>query len=494
MTSLPLIDLHTIALLVSERVVACLIAGTILTAGAGLALRLMNGQSARAKFIFCFATLSAIAAIPLVGWVHAQQVASSSSAAPMLRLPEEWATYICAVWAVGALIALSRVAFGLYRVGQVRQSCVPVTSTAIDPALQLTMDRFQSTRRAELCTSELVRVPTAIGFWRPAIALPTWCTRDLSPSELHSIVLHELEHLRRYDDWTNLFQRIVGAVFFFHPAVWWLESRLSLEREMACDDAVLAVVPDPKSYARCLVSLAEKSYLRRGIALAQAAVSRVQQLTVRVTQILNARRPGSNSVWKPALSIVAVTIFAGGTSLELAPRLVSFQGDEAQSRAVAAANLAPAISPEHSLASHSAFDLLPRPGRWITPTPTHPPARTVGDHKLAPNAVARNMAAANSLPRFAAEQPLTIAPERTAVTANNSPELTAFNAEWTLPDRATNTAPATPPAAQMLVMVVHTQQRDEVGNIFWSVRVVRWMVFHPQPQHRIVDPQVPAKT
>jgi len=485
--SLP--DFHPVAVVVSERVVACLIAGTVLTAGAGLALRMMSGQSARAKFALCFVTLAAIAAIPLVGWLQAPASIESQSAPPVLRLPEDWALYICAIWLLGAAIALGRVAAGLYRVYQVRKSCLAVASTAIDESLRRTIDEFQSTRRVELCASDVVRVPTAIGFFKPVVALPTWCVRDLSSGELYSIVLHELEHLRRYDDWSNLFQRIVGAVFFFHPAVWWLEGRLSLEREMACDDAVLAVVPDPKSYARCLVSLAEKSYLRRGIALAQAAVSRVHQLTVRVTQILAARRPGSTSIWKPALSIALVTLCAGGASLDLAPRLVAFERnspvESASSRAAAAYTLA------HG--REDAFDLRATPARWIAPVEPSKPVRKLGADSPAnrvskkADAHAAQPVADDSRRLLARGTETTLAPERAVYDpqAGSAQALQAVQAE----QKALNAL-----SAQMLVVVVHSEQQDEAGNVFWSVRVMRWVVFHPQAPGRNIDPQVPAKT
>ena len=48
---------------------------------------------------------------------------------------------------------------------------------------------------------------------------------------------------------------------------------------------------NPRAYAECLVSLAEKSFLQRGLALAQAAVDRLQNVALRVTQILDASRP-----------------------------------------------------------------------------------------------------------------------------------------------------------------------------------------------------------
>ena len=78
------------------------------------------------------------------------------------------------------------------------------------------------------------------------------------------ILLHENAHLRRWDQWTNLAQKIVTALFFFHPAVWWIENRLTLEREMACDDIVLAQTASPRDYASFLISFAEKIAKRPG--------------------------------------------------------------------------------------------------------------------------------------------------------------------------------------------------------------------------------------
>ena len=130
----------------------------------------------------------------------------------------------------------------------------------------------------------------------------------------------------RKDDWTNLIQKILGALLFFHPAVWWIEKKLALEREMACDDLVLAQTTSPRAYAECLVSLAEKSFLRRGLALAQAAVDRVRNVSLRVTRILDVNRPQATRVWGPAPILVGGVSLACLMALSIRPRSWSPSG------------------------------------------------------------------------------------------------------------------------------------------------------------------------
>jgi beta-lactamase regulating signal transducer with metallopeptidase domain len=152
---------------------------------------------------------------------------------------------------------------------------VAVDLKTLDAGLRALMEDFQRCRKVSVLVSQRLEVPTAIGFYKPAIILPKWLLESTPAEELKYILLHELAHLRRRDDWTNLAQKILKALLFFLPSVWWIERRLSLDREMACDDAVLAHSGSPRGYAECLARVAERSFLRRQIALAQAVVGRV---------------------------------------------------------------------------------------------------------------------------------------------------------------------------------------------------------------------------
>ena len=288
------LNLQPIAQFLAEHLLNGVLGGMALALLAWALLRVIGAGNSRARFGVWFSVLLAIGGLPLFERVYAS--AGGAPAAPYLlhstiNLPESWAPYIFGIWAVVASVALLRLGFGLWQLHQLRKQAAVVDLAALDTVLRETLEEFQASRHVELRTSDRVPVPTAIGFFKPAIILPAWVMGELPVEQVHALLLHELAHLQRWDDWTNLIQKLLRAILFFHPAVWWIDSRLALEREMACDDIVLAQSANPRDYAHSLVSVAEKSFFRRGLALAQAAVSRMRHVSMRVKQILGAPAP-----------------------------------------------------------------------------------------------------------------------------------------------------------------------------------------------------------
>jgi hypothetical protein len=115
-----------------------------------------------------------------------------------------------------------------------------------------------------LLVSSHIASPMSLGFLTPAILIPQALLDTLSDSELEHVVLHELGHLRRRDDWTNFAQKLIEAILPIQPAVYWIGHRMSIEREMACDDWVVATTGTAKPYAASLTKVAELSMGARG--------------------------------------------------------------------------------------------------------------------------------------------------------------------------------------------------------------------------------------
>jgi beta-lactamase regulating signal transducer with metallopeptidase domain len=338
------VEFHEIARLSALRIVESLAQGTAVTIFAGLFLRIRGGKNASTKFAVWFLALMAIAAFPIFSFLLPQHLAVLKTGQPhaVVTLPESWALYLFIAWAVIAISALIQLGRAMWRLRILRARCTPL-DPAIASHLQGMLELNPIKRTIMLCMSDQVRVPTAVGLWKPAIVFPRWATRELSLDELNQIMLHELAHLRRRDDWTNLAQQTVKALFFFHPAVWWIEKQISLEREIACDDAVLEATESPRAYAECLAHLAEKSFVRRSLALAQAALGKMRHTSLRVAQILDAsrgtnREKHSTGKLKPA-ALVAGFAMICAVCVSHEPNLIAFQTPASHVESAHAASL-----------------------------------------------------------------------------------------------------------------------------------------------------------
>jgi len=321
-------QLQLFAQIFTDRLLNTATAGFVLVSLVWVLLHLAGRQNSGTRFAIWFSSLLAIAALPFVPWSGLGAINLDAIHPVNLRgqlvLSASVALYLFVAWAAGAGLLLLRLGVGLWRVRLLRNRCSDVDLSA-DPEIAGILREFESRRRVRLCVSSEAAVPAAIGFFRPAIVFPAWLLPQLSSTEINTVVRHELAHLRRCDDWTNLAQQVVKALFFFHPAVWWIENRLTLEREMACDEIVLAQTASPRAYASSLISFAERLQSARGLALAQALVSRMHQMSLRVAQILDAKRPNRTGLSRPVMGMSAAIVAIVLGAAPYLPRVVAFQ-------------------------------------------------------------------------------------------------------------------------------------------------------------------------
>ena len=331
--------LQIVAQIAIGRILNSLPEGLLIALFAGMMLRILPRQNSGTRFAVWFVALLAIAGLPLIGGVTGgHSLPSVGVVRPLITLPGPWGLILFLAWTMAVCFAVLRLATGLWRLRELRTSCIAIDRADLTPAIRKAIADFSSSRSVTLATSERVSVPAVIGFFKPMIILPVWALRELPPDELNIILLHELAHVRRWDAWTNLLQKIVRAVFLFHPAVCWIDRRLSLEREMACDDQVLAETANPHGYAKCLIVLLEKSVARRGWGMAHAVVHRAREASLRLAQILDTSRPDTKDVWKPGLGLVGAFSLLCLMVVPRAPQFVAFgrntraiQTDEAHS-------------------------------------------------------------------------------------------------------------------------------------------------------------------
>lgn len=337
MTHVP--QMQWLASAMLDRMVFSLVAGMIFAALVTLVLRLGAGRNSQTRFVVWFSALSATALLPLllVRWPETVSIRLEQDA---VTVPATAVTYFLVAWMAIAFAGLVRVLAGLWQLRRTRLKCETLPPERLPMAIQQRLEGFRAERNLELLVSEQMHMPAALGFFRPAIIIPRWMLEEASVQELEHVLLHELAHLRRRDDWTNLAQKVLKAVFFFHPAVWWLERKLAIDRELACDDEVLAQTENPRVYAESLTRIAQKSFLRRQLALAQAALGRFLPLSARVKRILTSEASQSRTVWKPAVPVVMGLALLSGVGVSWTPDLIKVENG-ATSSSVAHVSNAP---------------------------------------------------------------------------------------------------------------------------------------------------------
>jgi beta-lactamase regulating signal transducer with metallopeptidase domain len=485
-------NFHQLARMSTESMLNGMLEGIAIGLFAWILLRIVGRRNSSTRFAVWFSALVATAALPVLGVVASN--ARTGSAGSAITVPGLWALDIFLVWAAMASIALLRVGVGLWQLRKLRAHCFAIDPETLDPVLLETLRGFQAVRSVALCQSDRLQVPTAIGFLKPMVVIPSWAMSELSTAELNSILIHELAHLRRWDDWTNLAQRILKALLFFHPAVWWIESQLALEREMACDDAVLAETANPRGYAQCLIAMAEKSFLRRGLVLAQAAVNRMRPTSRRVSQILDVNRSRATGIWKPALYSVAAFVVVCLVWFSHAPELVAFE-DRMPDAAIASATPATLVSASKSNSLEKQAVATPVSFRIKSAAPGDPPIRTrTGTASVVPQGPQENTGF-QPLGGRALEGSKFAAADKTVLGRRDSPQNSArpLNVGFVQPRAAGSTYAFEDRivTGRTILVVMQSARYEQAGPMFLRISV--WRVTILDSSRISAESRIPAK-
>lgn len=221
-----------------------------------------------------------------------------------------WPQGLLIVWLLGALFVLGRMALATLAV----RACAMNSEYVIDYGWTTTAKNLEARLDLDghvaLLKSPYVSTPMTCGILNPIVLLPLECD-DWSEEWRRIVLLHELAHIKRRDCLTQLMAQLVCAVYWFNPLVWFAARQMRAEREMACDDQVLAVGTRPSDYAGHLVEIAKSLGASNTMAPATVGMA-CSQLESRVRAILNpnAKRRGVNRLKATGLVLGALCLIA----------------------------------------------------------------------------------------------------------------------------------------------------------------------------------------
>jgi protein TonB len=252
----------------------------VVTALAALLLRVVPVASAGFRYAYWRVVLAAALVAP---WVlqaaprPAERVAlgSGSGGAPVTSFADlpsavpavvdggvPWLALAPWILAAGVTVRLLWVAIGIARLQRLRRAGTPV----IDPMYQDLQQRLGT--RADLRTVPGLAQPVTFGLWRPVVLLPADFTS--SPEAIRrAAITHELFHVQRRDWLAVMAEEALRAVFWFHPAIWWMTSRIQQAREEFTDHLAVLATGSRRAYMQALLAFADGSSLAPAPAFAR---------------------------------------------------------------------------------------------------------------------------------------------------------------------------------------------------------------------------------
>ncbi len=185
------------------------------------------------------------------GAPQAEHASEIRPANPFRFAPE----FLAAIWMCGFFVVLFRWSASWRRAFRDVKNASSLNAGREFIALRH-QERIAKIRRPiPLLLSSRAMEPGIFGVIRPVLLWPAGLSEHLDDAQIHAIVAHEVEHVRRRDNLTSSIHMLVEAFFWFHPAVRWMGSRMHEERERACDETVIEQSSHPDAYAESILKV-----------------------------------------------------------------------------------------------------------------------------------------------------------------------------------------------------------------------------------------------
>jgi beta-lactamase regulating signal transducer with metallopeptidase domain len=201
------------------------------------------------------------------------------------------------VWIAGVVVVLIGYAIGFVGLWWVQRGAIRLDDEMWRQLLAESRETMGCKRRIELYASARTVVAFNRGLWRARIILPADAI-DWPERRKRMVLLHELAHVKRMDGISNLMSHVVNVFYWFNPLVWLSSRHLQVERERACDDAVLSADVTPSDYAEELMNVASEIGSNHSPVWNRVATAEGSSLKDRILCILDpnlARRPATGT-------------------------------------------------------------------------------------------------------------------------------------------------------------------------------------------------------
>jgi len=218
----------------------------------------------------------------------------------------EHATTIAAIWFLIFAIKCFGVVRNMTNVYRIRNYKVHNASEYWNNRVADLSKKLNIKKQIVLLESQLVKVPSVTGFFKPIILIPVGLLSNLPQDQIEAILLHELAHIKRRDYFINLVQNFAEILFFFNPGFLWISSLIKDERENCCDDIAVTITQSKSKFVHALVSFQEYNMKQNELALGFG--KNKNQLLARAKRIIQDNNKPLNTIEKTFLSLCIIVM------------------------------------------------------------------------------------------------------------------------------------------------------------------------------------------
>ncbi len=158
------------------------------------------------------------------------------------------------IYVLGVVWTISFQIFGLAEVYRTTKAATPILSPDVLSVLTGVCRKLEVTTHIDVRECSLVEGPVMWGFKHPVILLPSMY-KEWSRDSLERVFAHEISHVKRNDWIIKALSKIICALFWAVPLVWYVSDKMQWFAELACDDNVVDKYDCRTEYAEDLMSL-----------------------------------------------------------------------------------------------------------------------------------------------------------------------------------------------------------------------------------------------
>ena len=224
-----------------------------------LAPRVLRLQHPKSLLVYWRALLAVVLLLPIVlmvwqprttlptlaiNGVAVEEVVATTLPSEMTGL--SWNLIFLPVLVI-TILALARLAVGLFYLNRCRRTATPLVP--YPESVAALQRRFGL--NVPFAVTDQLSVPITFGWARPIVLVPP-SFHQLSADQQEGVACHELLHVQRKDWPVTLFEELVRAMLWFHPAVWILIPKIAVSREQVVDAGTVKVTGKRRQYLDAL--------------------------------------------------------------------------------------------------------------------------------------------------------------------------------------------------------------------------------------------------